>query len=323
MLQLDADALRQRLPLGPLVQALREMFAQGCEVPQRHTHSIGDAGTVLLMPAWRPGRHLGVKTINIFPGNTAQGLPGLHAVYLLFDANTGVPVALMDGSELTTRRTAAASALAAHYLARADVQHLVVLGSGRVAALLPEAYRQVRPKLQRVTVWNHRAEGAERLAAQLRAQGFDAQASTELEAAVRSACIVSCATLATTALVQGAWLAPGTHLDLIGSFTPAMREADGACFARGRVFVDTEEALLKAGDVLQAVAEGHFNPARTQATLARLCRGQHPGRQQGGDLTVFKAVGTALEDLAAAEMALAAGAAPAADNPPPPLTHSA
>ena len=310
MLQLDAAATVQRLPLGPLVQALKAMFIAGCEVPPRHTHPIGDAGTLLLMPAWQPGRHLGVKTINIFPGNTAQGLPGLHAVYLLFDANTGVPVALVDGSELTARRTAAASALAAHYLARADVKHLMLLGSGRVAALLPEALRSVRPTLQMVTVWNHRPEGAERLAEALRAQGFDAHASTELEMAVRSACIVSCATLSTTALVRGAWLAPGTHLDLIGSFTPQMREADGACFARSRVFVDTEEALLKAGDILQAVAEGHFNPARLQATLAQLCREQHPGRQQGGDVTVFKAVGTALEDLAAAEMALAAPPAP-------------
>ena len=304
MLQLDAATLRQRLPLAGLIQTLRAMFIAGCEVPQRHTHRIGEAGTLLLMPAWQPGRHLGVKAINIFPGNSAAGLPGLHAVYLLFDADTGVPVALMDGSELTSRRTAAASALAAHYLARADVRHLVLLGSGHVAALLPEAMRSVRPGLQRVTVWNHRPEGAERLAETLRAQGFDAHASTELEAAVRSACIVSCATLSNIALVRGEWLAPGTHLDLVGSFTPAMREADGACFARSRVFVDTEEALQKAGCILQAVAEGQFDPARTQATLAQLCREQHPGRQQGGDVTVFKAVGTALEDLAAAELAL-------------------
>ena len=328
MLQLDAVALRQRLPLGPLVQALRAMFIAGCEVPLRHTHTVGKAGKLLLMPAWqtRPGprRFLGVKAINIFPGNSSLGLPGLHAVYLLFDADTGVPVALMDGSELTARRTAAASALAAHYLARADVKHLVLLGAGRVAKLLPEALRSVRPGLQRVTVWNHRPEGAERLAAALRAGGFDAHASTELgvqlETAVRSACIVSCATLSSTPLVRGEWLAPGTHLDLIGSFTPQMREADGACFAHSRVFVDTEEALLKAGDILQAAAEGHFNPAHTQATLSELCREQHPGRQQGGDVTVFKAVGTALEDLAAAEMALSLSAA--ADNPLPFVTSS-
>jgi ornithine cyclodeaminase len=135
----------------------------------------------------------------------------------------------------------------------------------------------------------------------------------DLPAAVRSAHIVSCATLATSPLVLGAWLAPGTHLDLIGSFTPAMREADGACFAHSHVFVDTDEALAKSGDVLQAVAEGHFTPAQLRATLAQLCRGERPGRQQADEITLFKSVGTALEDLAAAELALTA-----ADNPPNP-----
>lgn len=310
MLQLDAAALRQRLPLDALVQALRAMFAAGCEVPLRQTLPIGNLGTVLVMPAWQPGRHFGIKTITIFPGNSAAGLPGLHAVYLLFDARTGLPLALMDGSELTSRRTAAASALAAGFLARDDAQHLLLLGAGRVASLLPAAMRCVRPGLTRVTVWNRSAAGAQALVARLRAEGLQAEVAGDLQAAVRQADIVSCATLSTTALVQGDWLAPGTHLDLIGSFTPAMREADGECLARGRVFVDTEEALAKAGDVLQAMAEGHFQPAQLQATLAQLCRGERGGRASAGEITVFKSVGTALEDLAAAELALAT-----ADNP--------
>jgi ornithine cyclodeaminase/alanine dehydrogenase-like protein (mu-crystallin family) len=261
---------------------------------------------VLLMPAWQPGRRFGVKTITIFPGNGARGLPGLHAVYLLFDASTGVPLAMLDGSELTNRRTAAAAALAAGFLAREDARHLLVVGSGRVAALLPEAMRSVRPGLDRVTVWNHRPGGAAALVAQLRTQGVNAEAATDLEAAVRAADIVSCATLATTPLVHGDWLAPGAHLDLIGSFTPTMREADGNCMSRGRVFVDTDEALAKSGDLLGAIAEGCFDAARLQGTLAQLCRGEHPGRQSAGEITVFKAVGSALEDLAAAELALAA-----------------
>ncbi len=310
MLQLDAATLRQRLPFGALVPALEAMFRSGCEVPLRHTHAIADAGTVLLMPAWQPGRRFGVKTITIFPDNGARGLPGLHAVYLLFDASTGVPLALLDGSELTNRRTAAAAALAARFLAREDAHHLLVVGSGRVAALLPAAMRSVRPGLRRVTVWNHRPAGAAALVAQLRAQGVDAEPTSDLEAAVRRADIVSCATLATAPLVQGAWLAPGAHLDLIGSFTPTMREADGACLARGRVFVDTEEALAKSGDLLGAIAEGRFDTARLQGTLAQLCRGERPGRLSAGEITVFKAVGSALEDLAAAELALAA-----TDNP--------
>jgi ornithine cyclodeaminase/alanine dehydrogenase-like protein (mu-crystallin family) len=123
-----------------------------------------------------------------------------------------------------------------------------------------------------------------------------------LEQAVRDAHIVSCATLATAPLVRGAWLAPGTHLDLIGSFTPAMKEADAACFAGARVFVDTDEALLKAGELLDAMAAGTFVASGLQGTLTQLCRGERPGRREPTERTVFKAVGTALEDLAAASL---------------------
>jgi ornithine cyclodeaminase len=308
---LDAAELAQRLPWPALVQTLRSAYAQDFVVPLRHTHVIdnpgGEAGTVLLMPAWQPGRHFGVKTVNIFPGNRARGLPGLHAVYALFDATTGVPLALLDGSELTARRTAAASALASDYLARPDAHTLLLVGAGRVGSLMTGALRVVRPGIRRVAVWNRSPAGAETLAASLRQQGHAAQAVLDLEAAAREADIVSCATLSTAALVCGEWLQPGTHLDLIGSFTPAMREADGACLARGRVFVDTEEALAKSGDVLSAIAEGQFAAARLQGTLAQLCRGQRTGRRSADEITVFKAVGTALADLAAAELATGAG----------------
>jgi ornithine cyclodeaminase len=305
VLHLDAAAVRARLPMGPLVEALRAMFISGCEVPLRHTHSVAGAGTVLLMPAWRAGQTFGVKTVSIFPGNSALGLPGLHAVYALFDASTGVPLALLDGSELTSRRTAAASALAASYLARSDATRLLLVGAGRVATLMAEALLSMRPGLRQVQVWARRPAAAAALAAQLREQGLAATATSDLQGAVQEAHVVSCATLSTAALVQGAWLAPGTHLDLIGGFNPGMREADGRCFARGRVFVDTEEALAKSGDVLQAIAEGHFELVQLQGTLAQLCRGERPGRGAAEEITVFKSVGTALEDLAAAELAVA------------------
>ena len=308
---LDAAAVRRGLPFDLLVPALREMFAGGCTVPPRQVLTVG-GGTVLVMPAWQEGRHFGVKTVTIFPGNGALGLPGVHAVYTLFDARTGVPLAVLDGSELTARRTAAASALAADYLARRDATRLLLVGAGRVAALLPEALRSVRPGLREVTVWNRNPAAAEALAAQLAAAGWTASATVDLPAATGRADIVSCATLSTAALVQGSRLLPGTHVDLIGSFTPVMREADGLTFARGRVFIDTEEALAKSGDLLLAQAEGDFDPARLQGTLPQLCRGERAGRGSETEITVFKSVGTALEDLAAAELALAA-----ADNPPP------
>jgi ornithine cyclodeaminase len=305
VLHLDAKSVASATPWPALVAALRLAFEQGCEVPLRHSHAVG-GGTALLMPAWRAGGCFGVKTVTIFPGNGARGLPGVHGIYALFSATTGEPLAVMDGSELTARRTAAASALASGFLARPDARTLLLVGAGRVGGLMADALRVVRPGITRMAVWNRSPAGAEALAARLRQQGHAARAVADLEAAVRQADIISCATLSTAALVHGDWLQPGSHLDLIGSFTPAMREADGACLARGRVFVDTEEALAKSGDVLSAIAEGHFDAAQLQGTLAQLCRGERAGRGSAGEITVFKSVGTALADLAAAELTLAA-----------------
>jgi ornithine cyclodeaminase len=309
----DAAATCARLPLAALIDRLRGLYASGCEIAPRQLHAVnaGDgqpAGHLLLMPAWRAGAHLGVKVVTVFPGNSAHGMPSVHAVYTLFDARTGVPLAQIDGTQLTARRTAAASALAASYLARADASTLLVVGSGRVASLVPAAMACVRP-IRRVRVWNHREAGALQLAERLRMQGFDARAVPSLETALADADIVSCATLATTPLVRGAWLREGTHLDLVGSFAPEMREADAACFARARVFVDNEEALLKAGDVLQAIASGAFAAPRLQGTLEQLCRGQRSGRGDASEITLYKSVGSALQDLAAAQLVVEATAA--------------
>ncbi len=300
----DATAVRERCPMPALVQALRRAFTEGAAVPQRHAHALPGGASVLLMPAWREAGRLGVKTVTVCPGNGALGLPGVHGLYSLFDARTGVPLAVLDGSELTARRTAAASALAASYLARNDAKRLLVVGAGRVAALLPEAMRTVRPGLCEISVWARRHEAAATLAAQWRAQGLPARAATDLATAARGADIVSCATLSTAPLVQGAWLDQGTHLDLIGSFSPTMREADAACFAQARVYVDTAEALAKAGDVLQAIAEGALAADRVVGDLADLVRGRCRAREGHDERTLFKSVGNAIEDLAAAELVL-------------------
>jgi ornithine cyclodeaminase/alanine dehydrogenase-like protein (mu-crystallin family) len=305
----DGPATAAALPFERLVPALRVLFASGCTVPPRHVHEIADGSgqrmTSLLMPAWVPGGCYGVKIINVAAANRVLGLPGLHASYLLHDASTGVPLAFIDGDELTVRRTAAASALAASFLARDDAAELLVVGAGRVAAMLPLAYRAVRP-LRRVRVWARSPAAAEPLAARWRAEGLDAQVATDLDAAVAAADIVSCATLATAPIVPGRCLRPGSHLDLIGSFTPAMREADDDCWRGASVFVDTEEALAKSGDLLAPLAGGLLRPEDIRGTLASLARGTTPGRRSRDERTVFKSVGTALEDLAAA-MLVAAG----------------
>lgn len=314
----DAAATAAALPFERLIPALRQRFASGCEVPPRHVHQIaspdGTSITSLIMPAWVPGGCYGVKVINIAPANGARGLPGLHATYLLNDACTGLPLAVMDGNEITARRTAAASALAAGWLAREDANHLLVLGAGRIARLLPAAYSAVRP-ITRVSIWARRAEQASALAQQWRNEGFDAQPVTDLPAAAAAAHIVSCATLATAPVVSGAWLRPGSHLDLIGSFTPAMREADDACFAGAALYVDTDEALAKSGDLLGPLARGVITPADVRGTLASLARREAGGRRSDAERTVFKAVGTALEDLAAAMLVMGlAGWIPAHDQ---------
>jgi len=298
MLIVDAERARQALPFPALLQALAAMFRQPCEVPQRHVHHPGEALTTLLMPAWTSGRYLGVKIVNIGRDNAKRGLPGLHSTYQLFDAESGVPLALIDGNEITSRRTAAASALAAAKLARADAQRLLVVGCGRVGGLLAEAYRAAMP-IRQVRVWDQRPEAARALALSLRAQGMDAEAADELPTAVRAADIVSCATLATEPLIRGDWLSPGSHLDLIGSFTPEMREADDACFRDAALWVDTREALIKSGELLAPLANGALSLDQLQGDLAAICRGE-TRRSKAEQRSIFKSVGTALADLAAA-----------------------
>jgi len=299
---LGAEATRERLPFAALVAALRAMFEQGCELPPRQVLELapaaGDGVTSLVMPAWQRGGCLGVKVVNVAPGNAARGLPGLHSTYVLYDATTGVPLAWLDGDEITARRTAATSALAASWLARADSRSLAIVGAGRVARLLAEAHRVCRP-IERVTVWARSPARAQALADELVAEGVDARVAASVEAAVADADIVSCATLAREPIVQGKWLPAGSHLDLIGSFAPTMREADDDCFAGATVVVDSDDAPTKSGDLIGPIARGVVD-AGAIATLAELARGRRRGRSADVERTVFKSVGSALEDLAAA-----------------------
>lgn len=298
---IDEAATREALPFGELIERLRCMFRTGCHVPARHVHLVQTAtaqGTVLIMPAWTE-RYLGIKTVNIFPENSSQGLPGLFSAYTLFDATTGRVLAQMDGDVITARRTAAASALAASYLARKDARRLLVVGAGRVGSLLPLAYREVM-QLDAVEIWDRSGAPAEVLATSLAAQGIPADAVQDLEAAVRRADVVSCATLAKEPVLHGDWLPPAVHVDLIGSFTPEMREADDAVFANASLFIDTPEALQKSGELLSPMSRGLIGAHSVNGNLSELCAGLIGGRKRDDERTIFKSVGTALEDLAAA-----------------------
>ena len=297
MRTLDAAATEAALPFPALIEALRTAFREGAEAPLRHHHTLPDGATLLLMPAWQL-ECMGVKIVTVHPENARHGLPSVHATYLLADTRTGAPLALLDGEALTARRTAAASALAASFLARPDATRLLIVGAGRVASRMAEAYAAIRP-IRDVAVWNRSPAGAERLAAKLAGQGFSARLAQSLEAEVGRADIVTCATLTTEPLIQGAWLRPGLHLDLVGAYTPDRREADADAVARAAVFIDTDAALEEAGEL------AGFDRANLRGTLAELCRGEVAGRRAPAEITLFKSVGTALEDLAAAMLAAA------------------
>ncbi len=306
MQQIDGPTVARLLDMPALVEALAAAFKTGAEVPQRHHHSIrhpdGPEATLLLMPAWQSGRNIGVKLVTIFPTNGRQGLPAVMGIYLLSDGLTGRPKALIDGPMLTLRRTAAASALGARFLAREDSRHMVMVGTGALAPHLIEAHAAVRP-IERVTIWGRDAGKAAALAAALRRPGLAVEAADDLEAAVRAADLVSCATLSPEPLVRGAWLQPGQHLDLVGAFTPKMRESDDEAVRRARVYVDTlEGAPREGGDIAQPLAAGVIALDAIQGDLFGLCRGEASGRQGRDEITLFKSVGHALEDLAAAEL---------------------
>lgn len=301
---INADLVRDALAYPELITALRHSFAEPANAPRRHGHDLNGRGTLLLMPAWQANRQLGVKLVTVMPGNRELGLPTVHALYILMDAATGAPLALMDGEQLTLRRTAAVSALASQSLSRTDSRTLLVIGTGRLAPEMAVAHCAVR-NIDRVIVWGRDGHKASSALQRIRAAGLpDAVSLTgaaSLEQGCREADVISCATTSTEPLVRADWLRPGTHVDLVGGFRPDMREADDALICRSRLFVDTAEgALAEAGDLVQPIRAGLLQPDAVQAELADLASGKRPGRRDAIEITVFKSVGSALADLAAA-----------------------
>lgn len=299
-----------------LVDALHGAFAGAIVAPTRHHHPLragGDA-TLLLMPAW-PGDtasagagYLGVKMVTVYTGNARRGLPTVMGVYLLCAADTGQPLAVIDGPELTAWRTAAASALAAAYLARPDASRLLMVGAGAMAAHLIRAHVANRP-IRQITLWNRTTGRAHALARSLEDLHLEVTVADNLQAAVRWADIVSVATLSSGALIRGAWLSAGCHVDLVGAFRPDMRESDDAVMRRSRIFVDTREgALAEAGDLVQPIKAGVLTPGDIAGDLRDLVGLGAPNTTDKAAAhdysrpTVFKSVGHALEDLAAAAL---------------------
>ncbi len=299
----SADDIDRLLDYPGLIAAIRDAFAGGAIAPPRHHHRIARAGaeaTLLLMPAWQAdgAGFIGVKIVSVFPDNAARAKPSVIGTYLLLAGDSGEPLATLDGVALTLWRTAATSALVSGALARADASRMVMIGAGALAPHLIAAHASVRP-LTHVTIWNRNRDKAERLAATLTHPQLTVAASDDLEAAVGAADIVSSATLSMTPLLHGAWLKPGAHVDLVGAYTPDMREADDKAIRRATVYVDTRAGMKESGDIAAPLASGVLAEADIAGDLADLARGA-AARRSGDEITLFKSVGNAIEDLAAA-----------------------
>lgn len=297
----DATAVHAALPWPYLIEALRKAHLgdmPASEVVVQSDPAGGEAQFVTL-PGWAPGGPVVVKMVGVFPQNAslAPPQPAVQGLVALFDGKTGGPLLVADGAAMTARKTAADSALGAAILARADVEGLLIVGAGALAPHFAEAHLAARPSLRRVTIWNRTSARAETVAAELRKKGIDATATNDLDDAVARADVVSCVTMSDKALVKGALLRPGTHLDLVGAYLPTLREADDAALTRGTLFVDSRNNMQGGGDLSQAVASGAITWDAVKADLFELIQGKREGRASADQITVFKNNGGAHLDL--------------------------
>ena len=311
MRHFDQAQLDKSLTFPSLIESLRSAFAGNWTTPMRQHHGMPGfdnngaevENALLLMPAWTgPGAEnfVGVKLVAVYPSNGQIDLPSIHGLYYLIDGNTGQPLATMDGARMTVWRTAAASALASSYLSRPDSSTLTMIGTGALSPFMIRAHMAVRP-ITEVFLWNHNIRRAHELAQELRDQGLPVTSHPDLVTAVGKSDIVCAATLTTTPLIFGKWVKPGTHIDTVGAFTPTMRETDDELVQLASLFCDTRTGALKeGGDLAIPISQGVISSDDILADLHELTRGTHPGRTSTQEITYFKSVGTALEDLAGA-----------------------
>lgn len=302
----DADEVGRRLPWGELIDAIERIIVEpGGEAPERTVHTVpvpdGANASLLLKPAWVVGDVIAVKAATFFPDNGRHGLATINAGVLMFSGSNGTLLGVCDGNVLTARRTAAASAVAAKRLVRRDAARLLVVGTGALSPMVAAAHSTVRD-YDAIEVWGRDAAKARGAADGLVNDGLPAHATDDLDAAIAGAGVIVCVTGATTPLIKGSLLRPGTHVDLIGSFTPQMRESDDDVVRRATIFVDTRSDGTVAGDLAQPLADGIITHHDIEADLAELVSGSHAGRTSDAEITMFKSAGFALEDLAAARM---------------------
>ena len=302
---LTGAEVRQALPMTAAIAAVREAYRAistgAVEAPIRGVVPVPN-GVLLSMPAYVTGAQISsVKLVNFYGGNPERGLPAIHGVVVVFDADTGQPQAVMDASSVTALRTGAASGVASDCLARPDARVLALLGAGAQAPTQAAAVCAVRP-IEEIRIFS--LVGAEELAERLRAQhgeGMRIVLTESAAAAVSSANIICTVTTSFTPLFAATDLAPGTHLNGIGSFTPEMQEIGADVVQAASVFVDHRESIWEeAGDLILARASGHFAEEDIRAEIGEVIAGLAPGRQSDEELTFFKSVGHAAQDALAA-----------------------
>jgi len=303
MLIIPDEKIIEHLGYKELIETLREIFQSDYTMPLRHHHFYttpgGDENTLILMPVWN-SEYMGMKQVTVAPANTKANMPSIFAQYILSNSKTGEPLAMMNATELTARRTACTSALAASYLCRDDAENLLIVGGGKVAQHLVHAHMAVR-NFKKVRVWMRNPTKMKEFVASLKAQGIPAETVGDLEESARQADLIACATLSKTPVIKGDWVKPGTHLDLIGSHKPTTRETDDEAILKSSIFVDSRAgALHEIGELALPIAEGIITENDVKADIVELIKGIHPGRTSSEEITLFKSAGLAVEDLAAA-----------------------
>lgn len=307
IVQIPEEFIEKTTDFKSLIQCLKEAFRKNVTtVPMRHHHDfpnpeVGEDSTLLLMPAWNPSEDAGVKIVTVSPANGQFDLPAIQGTYIYLDATTGSIKALLEAKSLTAKRTAAASALASSFLSRKDADSLLMLGTGALSANLITAHCAVRP-ITKVYVWGRSLAKAQKVVDTLcLPKHIRVEAVTEYRSLVSEVAIISCATLSKLPLVFGCDLVPGQHIDLVGAYKKDMREADDEAVQKARVFVDTFQGGLKeSGDIVLPLSTGVLQREEVLADLFELSGKGHQGRETTAEITLFKSVGHALEDVSAA-----------------------
>lgn len=291
---IDAHRVHELLEYPGLVEAIRAahlgaMPQMSDRIIYQEPNEQGPPDSFIILPAWQPQEGLLCKLVTSFPNNQQRhGVANVNSIYAFVDGRTGITEAVIDGEAMIFRKTSADSALGADILARKDAKTLLMIGAGGLAPYLVRAHLSVRPALENILVWNRSAANAARLVELLGAENIAATQVDDLDAAVARADIVSCATMTAQPLLRGELLQPGVHVDLVGSFTPEMREADDAVLQRCDIFVDHRQTTERSGEFLGPFERGIISPDDVQADLFELCQGKATGRSSARQLTMMK-----------------------------------